>query len=193
MESTDERPKPARTLIVLAALMALGYLCIRTPRFTNDFINVAFVCSFLLIPLLAVQPVLRLARWPKLVTAILLAPLLTLSLLFLLLTVSCDLPAIIEHRALSRELAYVQQGHYSVHLLWQETAGGAIGPHGVLLEQRMPIVPGVYVVKHLDYFEGAHEGTLSLDGEEKIRLHIPQDGAHQEVDNVYSLKHSVYF
>lgn len=191
--SPDERPKAAGTLLILAALMALGYLCIRTLRFTNDFLNVAFVCSFLLIPLLAVRPMLRLGGWPKLVTAILLAPLLVLSLLFLLFTVSCDVPAVIEHLELSRELAYIQQGRYTVHLLWERSAGGAIGSHGVVLEQRMSILPGLYVVKDLDYFEGAHEGSLSTDAAEKVMLHIPQYGMHQEVDRVYSLKPRVYF
>ena len=193
MAAPDERPKAARTLLVLAALMGLGYLCIRTLRFTNDFLNVAFLCSFLLIPLPAARAALRLSGWPKFVTTILLTPLLALSLLFFLLTVSCDLPAVVEHRELSRELAYVQQGNYSVHLLWEETAGGAVGPHGVVLEQRMSILPGLYVVKPLDYFEGASKGSLSAEGADIVRLHIPKSNEHEEVNKVYSLKRKVYW
>src|SRR5215831_12985578 len=117
MPSPDERPKTARTLLVLAALMALGYLCIRTLRFTNYFLNLAFVCLFCLIPFLAARAALRLGGWLKVATTILLVPLLALSMLFLLFTVSCDLPAVLQHREMSRELAYVQQGSYSVHLL----------------------------------------------------------------------------
>ena len=193
IESADDRRNSTRTLLGLGALMALAYLCIRTLRFTNDLLNVVFVCGLLLIPFLAVRPVLRLRGWLKLVTAIILAPLLALSLLFLLVTASCDIPALVKRREASRELDYVQQGHYSVHLLWQETAGGAVGPHGVALEQRMSIVPGLYVVKQLDYFEGAHEGTLSAEETDKVRVHIPKTDVHQQVDQVYLLKRRVYF
>jgi len=193
IEAADDRRTSVRQLLVLAALIAVGYLCIRALRFTNEGLNLAFVCAFLLIPFFAVRPVLRLRRWPKVLTTILLAPVLALCLLCLLVTVTCDIPAVAKHRELSRELSTVQQEHYSVHLLWQETAGGAVGPHGVGLEQRMFIVPGLYVVKHLDYFEGAHEGSLSAEGADKVRLHIPKSNLHQEVDQVYSLKRRVYF
>jgi len=154
-ESADERRNPVRQLVVVAALIALGYVCIRTLRFTNDVLNLAFVCAFLLVPFLAVRPVRRLGRWPKVFTTIVLVPLLALSSLCLLLVATCNVPAAARHRELSRELSSVRLGPYSVHLLWQETAGGAVGPHGVGLEQRMFIVPGLYIVKHLDYFEGA--------------------------------------
>jgi len=87
---------------------------------------------------------------------VLLCPLLVLSLAFLVVTVSCDVPAAVNHRQLSRELASVRQGSYSVHLLWQETAGGGLGPHGLGLEQRMFIAPGLYVVRPLDYLEGVN-------------------------------------
>lgn len=110
----------------------------------------------------------------------------------LLLTVSCDLPAAVEHREMSHQLACLHHGNYSVHLLWNETAGGALGPHGVLLEQRMPVVPGLYVVKPLDYFEGASHGSLSAEGPDSVRLHIPKSNENEEVNKVYSLKSRVY-
>jgi len=113
------------------------------------------------------------------VAAIVLAPLLALSLLCLLFTASCDLPAVMQHREMSRQLSHVQWGNYSIHLLWEETPGGAVGPHGVVLEQRKAIVPGLYLVKQLDYFEDANEGSLSVDEAGRIRLHIPQSPAHQ--------------
>jgi hypothetical protein len=191
--SADDRRNAAQHLLVVAALMSVGYLFIRTLRFTNGALNVAFVFLFFLLPFLAIRPVLRLRRWPKLAVSIFLAPLLAVSLLCLLLTVTCDIPAVVERRELSRELATVRQGHYSVHLLWQETAGGAVGPHGVGLEQRMFVVPGLYLVKHLDYFEGAHEGSLSFEGTDKVRVHIPKSDLHQEVDKVYALERRVYF
>ena len=182
-----------RQLSLLVALLVVGYLCIRTLRFTNDLLNVLFVCAFLLIPFLAIRPVLQLRHWPKVVTTILLCPLLVLSLAFLLPTVSCDVPAVLEHREFSRELASVRQRSYSVHLMWQETAGGGVGPHGLGLEQRMSIAPGFYVVRHLDYFEGVSTGSLSLAGADEVRLRIPKSYGHQEIDKVYSLKRRVYF
>ena len=122
-----------------------------------------------------------------------LVPLLTLSSLSLLFVVTCNVPAAARHREFSRELSSVRLGPYSVHLLWQETAGGAVGPHGLGLEQRMFIVSGLYIVKHLDYFEGAYQGDLSVEGADKVRLHIPKTTFHQEIDRVYLLKRRVYF
>jgi hypothetical protein len=189
----DGRPKALRRLLVFAAVMSLAYLCIRTLRFTNNFFNVAFVCSFFLIPFLAAREALRLGGWLKVVTTTLLVPVLAVSMLSLLLTVSCDLPAVVEHREMSRQLACVQQGNYSVHLLWEETGGGALGPHGVAVEQRMSIVPGLYMVKLLDYFESASHGSLSAEGADIIRLHIPKSNEHEEVNRVYQLKRRVYW
>jgi hypothetical protein len=61
---------------------------------------------------------------------------------------------------------------------WEETAGGALGPHGVGLEQRMFVVPGIYLVRYLDYFEGASKGSLSEEGADIIRLHIRKSNDH---------------
>jgi uncharacterized membrane protein (UPF0136 family) len=193
IEPADDSSSAIRQLLVVAALMAVGYVCIRTLCFTNDGLNLAFVCGFLLLPFFAIRPVLRLRGWPHVLMTVLVAPLLALSMLALLFTASCNIPAYVQHRELNRELSRVQQGRYSVHLLWQETAGGAVGPHGIGLEQRMFIFHGLYMVKHLDYFEGAHEGSLSAEGADKVRLHIRQSSSHQEVDKVYSLKQRVYF
>ena len=108
----DNRRSAVLQLLVVAALMAVSYLCIRTLRFTNDGLDVAFVCLFFLLPFLAIRPVLRLRRWPKVAAANFLVPLLTLSLLCLLFTVTCDIPAVVERRELRRELGSVRQGHY---------------------------------------------------------------------------------
>ncbi|MGH9605874.1 MAG: hypothetical protein ACRD3N_09260 [Terracidiphilus sp.] len=193
LESESRQRKAVGKLLVLAALMALGWVCIRTLRFTDDGLNLAFACAFLLIPFLAIPSVLRLRRWPRVVAIIIVAPLAALSSLFLLIVVSCDIPAVVQKRQLSRELCTLQQGAYSVHLLWEETAGGALGPHGLGLEQRMIILPGLYLVKNVAYFEGASAGSLSAEGADKVRLHIPKSTMHEEVDRVYSLKPRVYF
>ena len=189
----DDRCRALRQLVLVAVLTALGYLCIRTLRFTSDGLNVAFVCIFLLIPFLAVRPVNRFRGWAKMLATVFMAPLWTLSVLLLLLQATCDIPDVVRHVERSRELGSVQQGHYSVHLLWQETAGGAVGPHGVGLEQRMFITHGLYVVKHLDYFEGVSKGSLAAEGTDKVSIHIPKSNMHPEVDRVYALKPRVYF
>jgi hypothetical protein len=189
----DERRKSAWQLVGLAALMAFGYFCIRTLRFTNEGFNLGFVCAFLFLPFLAIRPVLRLHHWPKALTTILLAPLLAISVLALLFTVACNIPAFVEHRELARELSTVTQGSYSVHLLWEETAGGALGSHGVILEQRMFLVPGLYVVRHLDYFKGAHNGSVFIEAPNTIKVHIGKLKDREEMDKFYSLKSKVYF
>lgn len=189
----DSRRGAVQQLFAIGAVMAVGYVLTRILHFTNDALNIAFVCLLLLVPIFAVRPVLRMGHWPKVAATILLAPLLAISLLCLLFTITCDVPAVIERRELSRDLATVSQEHYSVHLLWQETAGGAVGPHGLGLEQRMFVVPGLYLVKHLDYFEGANEGSLAIENGDRVRVHIPKSESHREVARVYELKRRVYF
>ena len=190
---SDHRSNSVRQFLGLGVLMAAMYMCTRTLRFSNNGLNLAFVCLFFLLPFLAAWVALRLRRRAKVVAAVVLAPILTISLLFLLMMAIFDIPAAVGHRQLSRELSTVEQGRYSVHLAWEESAGGALGPHGVSLEQRMVILPGLYAVKPLDYFDRASEGSLSTAGPGKIKLHIPNTSLHREVDCVYSLKPWLYF
>jgi hypothetical protein len=186
------RSSPVRFFIVFAILMAGGYMCTQTLRFTHNWLNIAFVHLYYLVPILALIGVLRLQRWAKILTTIFLAPVWAMSLLSLL-TLPIDMQAEISHRQLSRELSTVQQGRYVIHLAWQETAGGALGPHSVSLEQQMPWLPGIVVIRQLDYFEGASEGSLSVVGANRISLHIPGSDMHHEINQVYLLKPRVYF
>ena len=188
---------PVRRLVFLAALMVFMYLCMRSFRFTNAGLNLAFGCLFLLLPLFAIKPALRLPRWwAKIVILTVLMPLLAFSLVGLSAMVACDIPDAINHRQLSRELCTLHQGKYSVHLAWEETSGGAVGPHGVILEQRRTILPGIYAVKYLDYFEGASDGSLSIAGPDKVSLYIPiagYDRDQRNIQRVYSLRPWLYF
>ena len=184
---------PIWQFIGLAALMASMYVCMCTLCFSNNWLNIAFDCLFFLTPFLAVRGALRLGRRAKVVAAVVLAPILAISLFSLLMEAIFDIPAEVGHRQLSRELGTVEQGGYSVHLAWEETAGGALGAHGVRLEQRRIIVPGLYAFRTLDYFDGASEGSLSAAGPDRIELHIPSRRGHQGVDRVYSLKPWLYF
>ena len=194
--SSEPSSKPVRRLVFLVMLAVLMYLCMGTFRFTHDGLNLAFFCLFLLLPFFAIKPAQHLPRWAKITTLILLVPTLAFSVLGLFGMAACDIPAAVNHAQLSRELCTLQHGEYSVHLAWEETAGGAIGPHGVSLEQRRIILPGMYLVKSLDYFEGASEGTLTWAGPNTVSLYIPIAGYYQNQKNIqreYALKPWLYF
>lgn len=187
---------PVRRLVFIAALMVFMYLCMNVLRFTHAGLNLAFEFLFLLLPVLAVKPALRLPRTAKIVALILLVPLSAISTLGIVGMVACDIPDAVSHRQLSRELCVLQHGPYSVHLAWEETSGGAVGPHGVSLEQRRSILRGLYAFRSLDYFEGASEGTISFVSTDKVSLYIPVSGYDREqknVQRVYSLKAWLYF
>lgn len=191
--SSDHSSNLARQFVVVVLAMAVMYLCMRTLRFTNHALNLSFFCLFLLLPLLLMPAALSLRRRARVLAIVLLVPVLAISLLSLFFIAIFDIPAAIKHQQLSRELSTVHQGSYSIHLAWVETAGGALGPHGLSLEQHMTVFPGLYVVKPLDYFEGAHDGYLSVAGTDRIKLHVAGTALHPEVDRVYSLKPRVYF
>lgn len=193
---TNPASRPVWRLIILVALSVFMYLCMGSFRFTHHGLNLAFGCLFLLLPFFAIRPALRLPRWPKIAALTLLTPMLAFSVLGLSGMAACDIPDAVNHVQLSRELCTLQHGEYSVHLAWEETAGGAIGPHGVSLEQRRSLLPGMYLVKTLDYFEGASEGTLSWAGTDKVSLYIPVVGYYGNQKNIrreYSLKSWLYF
>jgi hypothetical protein len=174
--------------------MAVMYLCTRCLRFTVDWLNLAFIGLIYLVPIFASVIVLRRLRGkPRLVAAVLVAPFAAIALLGLPFLLIVDLPAALGHRQFSRELSMLQQGQSTVHLDWVETPGGALGPHGVNLEQRRSLLPGLYAVKSLDYFEGASEGSIEASGTDKIALHIPRSLSRQEVNRVYLLKPWLYF
>ena len=193
---SNRSSNPVRELVFLVALASFMFLCMRTLRFTRDELNIAFGCLFLLLPVFAIKPSLRLPRRAKIAALALLIPTLAFSVLRLLAMAACDIPDAITHRQLSRELCRLQHGPYTVRLAWEETSGGAVGPHGVILEQRRTILPGIYAVKFLDYFEGATEGSVTFVGRDRISLYIPIAGYHQDQNNIqrtYSLRPWLYF
>jgi hypothetical protein len=194
IKSTNDTRNSVRQILVVAVLMTVGYVCIRTLRFTHGGLNFVFVCAFLITPSLAIRPVLRLRRLPKIFGIILLTPLLLLSLLLLLFTVTFG--DFGRRAELVRELSTIRQGRYSVHLV-SDATGGALAPHGLSVEQRMTVAPGVYLVKYLDFIDEAHEGSLSAEAPDKVRVHVSKGirGSRWEHggDEVYSLKPCVYF
>jgi hypothetical protein len=190
-ESGTRTRKSVLQLLFLAVLMGIGYTCIRTLSFANEALNFLFVCVFFLIPFLAIRPMLRLHSWPKMVGLILLTPVLFLSSCSLMFTVACDGP----HWSMTRiqPLQTIRMGSSTVQLQRYDSGGG-VGIHGLNLEQRRLIVPGLFMVKSIDFFD-AFEGNLSVEGPYRIRVQATESygGSDHNVDRVYSLKPWGYF
>ena len=87
-----------------------------------------------------------------------------------------------------------QQGSYTVQLE-SYSDGVSVGVHGLNLEQRRLIIPGLYGVRSIDFFDSAREGTLSVEGPSRVRVHAKgsYDSNDYQVDKVYYLKPWVYF
>src|SRR6202008_3428505 len=95
---------------------------------------------------------------------ILLAPLLLFSSFLLLGTV------IFGGTERTATLQTFQLGSSTIELQRYEN-GGAVGVHGLNLEQRRLIIPGLYMVKSVDFFDSAKEGKLSVEGPYTVRVH----------------------
>jgi hypothetical protein len=191
-ESSTQTRRSAWQLLLIAALMGVGYACILTLSFTVDFLNFAFVCVFFATPFLAIRPVLRLQRKPRIWGIVLLSPVLLLSSFLLLGKLVFD--GVLGRAERTQVLQTFQEGRSTIELQRYEN-GGAVGIHGLNLEQRRLIIPGLYVVRSVDFFDSAHEGTLSEEGPYKVRVIAKgnYDSNDYQVDRVYSLKPWVYF
>jgi hypothetical protein len=191
-ESPMETGRPLRQLLVVAAIIVFGYACIQTLRFTVGSLNSIFVCVWLLVPFLAIRPVFRLRRWPRICGLVLLTPLLLLSSLLLVGKVVFDGFLGFSERA--QALQTFQLGSSTIQLQDYEN-GGAVGVHGLNLEQRRLIVPGLFVVRSVDFFDDAREGTLFVEGPYRVRVHARGNYYNNdyEVDRDYTLKPWVYF
>jgi hypothetical protein len=191
-DSTESAGKSIRQLLVIAALMVIVYTGTRTLRFTVDVLNVIFDCVVYAIPFLAIRPVLRLHGRPRTWGLRLLTPLLLFSSLYLLGTVVFD--GLLGPSERSEPLQTFQQGSSTIQLQRYEY-GGSVGVHGLNLEQRRLIVPGLYMVRSVDFFDSARGGTLSVEGPYRVRVHATgnYDSNDYQVDKVYDLKPWVYF
>jgi hypothetical protein len=191
-ESSTQTRRSVRQLLLISALIGIGYACIRTLSFTVGFLNFVFVCAFYATPLLAIRPVLRLQRRPRIWGLVLLSPVLLLSSFLLLGKLVLD--GILGGTERIQVLQTFQEGRSTIQLQRYEN-GGAVGIHGLNLEQRRLIVPGLYVVRSVDFFDDAFEGTLSEEGPYKVRVIAKgsYNSSDHEVDRVYSLKPWVYF
>jgi hypothetical protein len=93
-------------------------------------------------------------------------------------------------------LQTIQQEGYSVHLV-RDGCGGAVDGFVLDVEQRRSILPGVYLFRSVDYFDGAYEGKMTPVGANGIRLQVPKgvEGSNwtQEIDRTYTIKPHIYF
>jgi hypothetical protein len=111
--------------------------------------------------------------------------------------VACgDLQLRPQQKSCMEELGRVDQHGYSVHLVL-DGCGGAVVGFIISLDQQMPLLPGLYVKRSLDAFDGAYQGSLTVAGPNEVRVQIPKgvegSGWHQEIGRVYRLKPHVYF
>ena len=191
-ESRKEPAKTVRQLVVFAALMAIGYVCVQTLRFSIGFLNFVFVCAWLLLPFLAIRPVFRLRPRPKFWGLVLMAPLLLLSSILLLGKVVFD--GLLGGAERIQPLQTFQEGRSTIQLQRYED-GGAVGVSGLELEQRRPILPGLWMVRSVDFFDHANEGTLSVEGPYTVKVHAKGSYYSNDhtVDRVYRMKPWVYF
>lgn len=188
-ESSRQTRNSVGQLLVIAALLVIGHTCVSALRFSAGTLNFICVCAFYAIPLLAIRPVLRLPHRPKVIGLILLIPLLSLSSCSLLFTVAFRGPGTSLER--TKPLQAFQEGNCTVRLFRYEN-GGALGVHGIVLEQSRLIVPGLYLVRSVAFFDSAYEGTLSVEGPGKVRVHV-RGSYDRQIDRAYTLKPWVYF
>jgi hypothetical protein len=191
-ESTTKTRNSVLQLLVIAALMVIGYACIHTLRSTVGAFNFFFVCGFYVIPFFSIRPILRLSLRPRIFGLILLSPFLLLSSFLLLFHIVSVGPGWATE--FTQSLQTFQQGSCTVELE-RYASGGAVGIHGLNLEQRRLIFPGFYLVKSVDTFDSAWEGTLSVEGPYKVRVHAKGNYSSNDyqVDKVYDLKPWIYF
>jgi hypothetical protein len=117
-----------------------------------------------------------------------------LSLLSLLLVAKVVFDGILGGAERTEPLQTFQLGSSTIELQRYEH-GGAVGVHGLNLEQRRLILPGVYLVRSIDFFDDAREGTLSVEGPFNVRVHArgSYDSNDYETERVHTLKPWVYF
>jgi len=152
----------------------------------------SLVCTFYAVPILAIPPVLRLHKRARTWGLVLLAPVLFLSSFLLLFTLF--IVGLLGSSERTEPLQTFQLGSSTIELQRYDY-GGAVGVHGLNLEQRRLICHGLYVVRSVDFFESAMQGTLSVEGPYRVRVHAKGNyySNDYEVDRVYSLKPWVYF
>jgi hypothetical protein len=191
------RPRPIRDLIVLGLAFVVGIFLLRHLRFSNASLNYIFGWALLCIPFIALRPISKLPRIPKVIGLVLVSPLLLLCLFMAMMSVACDFDLHPYSKGSCRQaLESVEQDGCSVYLI-RDGCGGALASWSLFVEQRRQLFPWIYVFRSVDFFDQAYEGSVTSAGANKIRVQIPKgtngSGWNQEIDRTYTLKRHLYF
>jgi len=184
--------------MLLGFVFAFGKLFVRTFRFTHALPNYVFEAVLLVLPFFVIPAVLRLPRIAKYIGLVVLTPFLFISLSLMIASAIWGAPELAGNysTACMEELAQIKRGTYSVHLV-RDGCGGAMVSFVVFVEQRIPVLPGLYRFRMIDAFESAYEGKLTYVGPDQIRVQIPKgvegSGWNGEIDRVYQLKKRALF
>jgi hypothetical protein len=196
-QETKPKSNAIRHLLLLGMLFVVGLGCCRVFRFTLPLLNHVFVVGVLCIPILALRNLSQLSRIPKVIGFVFLIPLALFSLLMILVamgSVACEMHPL--NKGCLQELENIERNGYSVHLMLDE-CGGVIGGRILTVEQRRPLLPGIYLFRLVDLFDEAYEGEMTPISANQIHLHIPMGvkGSFwtQEIDRTYTLKRYLYF
>jgi hypothetical protein len=185
---------PIRNLVFLGIAFILGIGCTRWFRFSSAALNYTFGFCLLCVPFLALRPLQQLPRISRVVGFVLISPLLILCILMTLMMATCDFDLHPYSKgSCLQELQRVEQVGYTVRLILDE-CGGALTGTAVVVEQRMRLLPGLYVFRNVDYIDRAYEGRLTVMGTNEIQVHIPKGcGLTADIDRTYTLRRHVYF
>lgn len=185
---TRETANAAKQLSSIAALMLVGYLCQGKFRLGSDLLNRTLFCGLCALPFFAIRPLLQLRRASKIIGMLLLLPLLLFS------SISLFVRLVFGNTEHVETLQTFQVDANTIELQRYEN-GGAVGTHGINLEQRRTIVPGFYLVKSVAFFDNAREGVISMEQPYVFRVHATgnYDSNDHKVDKICRLKPWVYF
>lgn len=184
VEPMKDTAQSVRQLLVIALLLLVAYGCTRTLQCSIQNLNQIGRYVFYAIPFFAIWPVFRLRRPYRAWGIIVLTPVLLWSFFCIVLGGG-------EHREVLQTL---QQRNSTIELQRYDY-GGAVGVHGINLEQRRRILPGLYLVKSVYFFDFAKSGTLSVEGPETVRVRAKGNyGDDQyQIDKTYHLQPWVFF
>lgn len=146
--------RPIRKLVLLGLAFTAGFVCIRHLRFTHPLPNELFAAAVLALPFLALRPLSQLHKIPRVIGRIALTPVLMLSFFLAVWFVSCgDLQLRPSKESCLQEVARIDKTGYSVHV-FNDLCGGPAVRVTLLVEQRMPLLPGLYLFRNVDIYDG---------------------------------------
>ena len=185
---------PQRKLTCVIALYAVGYLCCRIFAFDQPILNYCSSLLVVVLPFLAIGPLLKLSKWTKRAGLVLLSPILFMELVFMLFFFACGSPELHHYRPGSciQEEQRLERNGYTVHLL-SDCGGGATVRNSEWIEQRRRLMPGLSLVKTIASFYGAANGDLAFGDGNTLRYLRSEVDDNGKQDYTYQLKPHLYF